>query len=146
MGGRMTTGAEATEKKKAAAGKKAGAGKRTSKPAREKRSKPRTGKSRGPEQPEPDEDDGKGLNQEALGVMGDRGSKLAEELMKRAMRGDPKSTNMLAELAKKEADVMEALERGPLRSQALAWAAEPPWQDELDEEKAETGIGVREPE
>jgi hypothetical protein len=66
--------------------------------------------------------------------------------MKRALKGDAKSTNILAELAKQEAEAKEALGHGPLRSQALEWAAEPPWQDELDAEKAETGHGSREPE
>ena len=134
----MTTGTEATEKKKSGARKKAGAGKKTS--------KPRTGKPTETSESGSKKSDGKGLDREAFGALGARDSKVAEELMKRAMRGDPKSTNILAEMAKKEDEEKEALEHGPLRSQAMEWAAEPPWQGELETGKGETGSGGREPE
>ena len=79
-------------------------------------------------------------------MMGARGSKIIEQLLVQAMKGDMKSAQMLVSLADKEAEAKEALRHGPLRSQALAWAAELPWQDEEDQKQTETGGESREAE
>jgi hypothetical protein len=78
--------------------------------------------------------------------MESRASRVVEKLVVRAMRGDSKIAHLLVALANKESDAMEALQYEPLRSQALAWEAEPQWQEEVDPERAETGTGSREPE
>ncbi len=86
------------------------------------------------------------MNTEAHEAIGKESSTIVECLMVKAKKGDTKSAQILVELAKREAEAKEALDHGPLRSQALAWAAEPQWQDEVDPEKAETGGGSREAE
>ena len=91
-------------------------------------------------------DEDRSLSEEAHTVMGRLSHVIVEHLLVRANQGDMKSAQMLVELAKEEAEAKEVLERGPHRSQALAWAAEPPWQDEVDGEKAETWSGSREAE
>lgn len=80
----------------------------------------------------------KSLSEEAHSAVGAESSAIVEHLMERAKRGDRKSAQVLVELAKREAEAKEAALHGPLRSQALSWAAEPQWEDELNEEKAET--------
>ena len=73
--------------------------------------------------------------------MGSRRSKIIEQLLGRSMQGDSKSSQFLAKLADKEGVAMEALLHGPLRSQALAWAEEPAWEDEGGPEHVETEAG-----
>jgi hypothetical protein len=82
----------------------------------------------------------KSLGEEAFDVMAKLASKLVERLLTEAMKGNMKSAEMLVKLAFKEGEAQEALRHGPLRSQALAWAAEQPWQDEVDPKQAESGI------
>jgi hypothetical protein len=128
----------ATGKKQAGAGtrkatggtKKAVPGKKT---ASKSRSKGRTkaqdsGSDTGMEQ---------SLGHEAHTVMRAQASKIAGDLLRRSMLGNLKSAQMLVGLSETEAEAKEALDHGPLRSQALEWAAEPQWQDEVDAEKAE---------
>jgi len=69
--------------------------------------------------------------------MGSQAWAIIERLVIQAMKGDVKSAHMLVGLAKKEEDAKEVLRHGPLRSQALAWAAELPWQEETVPEPAE---------
>lgn len=137
MVGRMAT------ETKAAGAKKPGAG-TTKATARKKRSQPRTKKAEDTESSEPGLDMKKSLCEEAHTTMGSESSSIIEHLLARAKRGDMKSAAMLVELAKNETRAKEALKHLPLRSQALLWAAEPPWQDEVDRDKAETGSGSRE--
>ena len=78
--------------------------------------------------------------------MGAQSWAIIERLMVQATKGDTKSAQMLVSLASKEADAKEALRHGPLRSQALAWAAELPWEDEEDQKQTEAGGESREAE
>jgi len=152
MGGRMATPVKAAEIKKAGAGsKKATAGNRKAAgeekkaPAVSKKaSKSRTKEPRRTGEPIPNTIEVKSLGEEAFSVMGAQASKIIERLLMQAMKGDMKSAQMLVNLANKEAEAKEALRHGPLRSQALAWAAELPWQDEVDPKQGETGGGSRE--
>ena len=130
---------------KAAGAKKAEAEKAKA-TARKKARKPRTKKPEDTDSSGAGTDKGKSLSEEVLTAMGAESPEIVEHLMLRAKRGDRKSAQMLVKLAKKEAEAKEALQHGPLRSQALAWAAEPPWQDEVNEDTAETGSGSREAE
>jgi hypothetical protein len=148
----MSTAAKAAGMKKTGAGRKtaitrnrkaAGEDKRAD-AVRKKASKPRTEEPTKAAEPIPSADEAKSFGEEAFSMMGARGSKIIEHLLERAMKGDMKSAQMLLSLANKEAEVKEALRHGPLRSQALAWAAELPWQDEVDPKQAETGGGSRE--
>ena len=138
-GGRMATETKAEGANRAEAGKR--------KPAASKKErKPRT---KNPEEADNSgaiTDEDRSLSEEAHTVMGRLSHVIVEHLLVRANQGDMKSAQMLVELAKEEAEAKEVLERGPHRSQALAWAAEPPWQDEDDGEKAETWSGSREAE
>ena len=138
-GGRMATEAKAAGTKRNNAGK----AKATS---RKKESKARTTQPEDMEGSEPGTGENTSLREEALIVAGSQSSSVVERLMVQVMRGDAKSTQMLAKLAKKEAEAKQALKHGPLRSQALAFAAEPQWQDEMNEEKAESSGGSQEAE
>jgi len=138
----MTTGIEAAEAKTAGAKTKA-----TKKATKRKRaSKPREKKLKGADNPGATADDESGLSTEALTVVGSRASRIVEQMLFGIVRGDSKTAQMLVELAKTESEAKEALRHGPLRSQALAWAAEPQWQDEVNPEQAETVGGSREAE
>ena len=65
------------------------------------------------------------LRREADKQVGRDARKLAVALMKKALKGDVKSTKALMDLAKmKSADPVEEL---PYRSLAAEWAAEPLW-------------------
>ena len=79
-------------------------------------------------------------------MMGTLSSKILEHLVTQTIKGDMKSRQFLSDMAKKEAEAKEEFDHGPLRSQALAWAAEPPWQDVVDPKQAETCGGSREVE
>jgi len=148
----MSTPAKAAGMKKAEAGRKraikgirkaAGEDERAE-AVRKRASKPRTEEPTNAAEPVPSADESNSLGEEAFSMMGARGSKIIEHLLERAMKGDMKSAQMLVSLANKEAEAKETLRHGPLRSQALAWAAELPWQDEVDPKQAETGRGSRE--
>jgi hypothetical protein len=133
-----------TEETKAAETQTAGAKKKATK--RKKASKPRTKKPEGARKAGSRTKKEKSVNAEAHFVVGSRLSTIVEHLLGRSMTGDTKSAQLLVGMADKEAEAKEALRHGPLRSQALAWAAEPEWQDEMDMEKAETSSGGREAE
>jgi hypothetical protein len=99
--------------------------------------------------PEPDTGEQKRLGQEAHRVMRLRFSMMVERLVGRTLMGDQRSSNHLVKLSDKEAKEAEAkaaLDHGPRRSQALIWASEPAWQEEVDQETAETDYGSREME
>jgi hypothetical protein len=130
---------------KAAGAKKAEAG-RTKATASRKASKPRTKKSEDTETSKHSKEKERRLSEEALVLTGSESSKIVERLMTQAMKGYAKSAEMLSDLAKREAEAKKAMEHGPHRSQVLAWAAEPPWRGESDEEKAESGGGSLEAE
>jgi hypothetical protein len=134
----MATNASAAEAKKAGAKKKATKGKRESKPRAEEPTETN--------ETETIAEESTSLSEEALKVMGSQSAKIAEQLLEQTIKGQKKGAQMLSKLAKKEAEAKEALDHGPLRSQALAWAAEPQWQDEAEDENAETGSGSREAE
>jgi hypothetical protein len=91
-------------------------------------------------------DEEKSLGEEAVSVMGAQASKIIERLLVQMMKGDMKSAQMLVDIAKKEGEAREALRHGPLRSQALTWASELPWLDDVEPKQAETGSGSREAE
>jgi hypothetical protein len=152
MGGRMGTPVKAAGIKKAGAGcKKATAGngkeagkKKKAAAVRKKASRPRIKEPTRTDKSSSNTNEGKSLGEEAFSVMGAQASKIIERLLMQAMKGDMKSAQMLLNLANKEGEAKEALRHGPLRSQALAWAAELPWQDEVDPKQGETGSGSRE--
>ncbi len=122
--------------------KKARAGK-TGAAKRKNASKPRTKKREDTDSPVSTHKK-KGLSEEALEMMCSESSELVEHFWARAKRGDIRSAQMLVELAKNETKAKEALKHLPLRSQALAWAAEPQWQDDADGETAENWNGSKE--
>jgi hypothetical protein len=134
----------ATEAKVAGA-KKAEAGKRKA-TARKRASKRGTKKPEDTETSRPSKRNGRSLTEEALIATGAQSSTMVERLMMQTMMGDAKSAHLLADLAQKEAEAKEVLDHGPLKSQALAWAAEPQWQDVVGPEQAETCDGSREAE
>ena len=141
----MATPEKAAEVKKAGAGSmKATAGNRKAAGVRKKASKTGTEEHTKSDKPGPNTVDAKSLGEEAFSVMGAQASKIIERLLVRMMQGDMKSAEMLVMLANKEAVAKEALRHGPPRSQALAWAAELPWQDEVDPKQAEVSGGSRE--
>jgi hypothetical protein len=132
----MGTRKTGTEVKKTGMGKKASVGVRVPKPRTEKATKPEDAAFRKNKE--------KNLGKEAHSVMDEQVSKIVEHLLGQTIKGKVKSAHMLVKLAKKEANAKEALKRGPLRSQVLAWAAEPQWQDNVDGEKAELGTESQE--
>ena len=141
----MATPANAAGIKKAGAGStQATAGNRKAPGAdqgaaafRKKASKPRTEEPPGTAKPSACTDDEKSLGEEAASAMVARAWSIIERLVVQAMKGDMKSAQMLLDLAGKEGEAREALRHGPLRSQALLWAAELPWVDDLDLKQAE---------
>jgi hypothetical protein len=146
MGASMTNGKREAEDQRTTAGtKRAAGGARKAVLGKSTASKSGSGESRKTQNSETGNDKAS-MGGEAHSVMGSRTSLIVENLLGRTMRGDGKSARMLQGLANKESEAKEVLKHGPLRSQALAWAAEPPWQDELDAETAETGSGSREAE
>jgi hypothetical protein len=100
----------------------------------------------GEDDPQANTADGEVLCEEAHKAMGGLSSTIVLQWLTKTMKGDKTSTHLLTDLAKKEAEAKEALEHGPLRSQALEWAAEPQWQEEMDGDKAETSGGSLEVE
>jgi len=91
---------------------------------------------------------GKGVKRssgkEAHHLMGCLSGAIVGQLAMRSKQGDPTCAKALVGMADKEALARKASDHGPLRSQALAWAAEPPWQEEIDQQAAETVNGSRE--
>jgi len=143
----MTKGRKATEQKRVGTGTRGGAGEtKRAVSGKKKASKRGTGGPTKAENSESGTCKEKRLGEEAHNVMGSRTSTIVEHLIGRTRAGDKKSAEMLKDLAEKEAEAKEALEHGPLRSQALAWEAEPQWQDPVDPENAETDCGSREAE
>jgi hypothetical protein len=118
--------------------------------------KKRVAKKRNPEgegvqsklndQPLTSVDEDRSASAEAHTLMGQWSSKVVASLMDQMAKGDRKSAQLLVELAKTEAAAKEALEHGPLRSQALLWAAEPPWEGDWPGETEYPGGGGPEPE
>ena len=146
MGGPMTSGEKETERMRVGAGTRgADGGTKKAVSGKNKASKSGSGESKRTKNSGKDKKNSS-IGGEAQNVMGTRTSSIVGSLLERTMRGDAKSAQMLVGLSDKEAEAMEVLEHGPLRSQALAWAAEPQWQDEVDSETAETGSGSRESE
>jgi hypothetical protein len=142
----MTNGKKAVEDQSAEAGTKGAAGgARKAVLGKSAASKSGGGESKKTQNSGTGKDEAS-MGGEAHSVMGSRTSLIVENLLERTMRGDGKSAQMLQGLANKESEAKEVLKHGPLRSQALAWAAEPPWQDELDAETVETGGGSPEVE
>lgn len=71
---------------------------------------------------------------------------IAQTLLQNAMKGNLASLRCLFELAQRSQEETDEGKARLTRSIASELAAEPQWQDESTEAKAETGIGGREPE
>jgi hypothetical protein len=88
----------------------------------------------------------KKLNKEALKLMDEKATEIAQFLLNNTLDGQVPSARLLVELAEGDVGAEEALTMRPFRSVALELAAEPQWKGEETEAGAEMCSGPREPE
>jgi hypothetical protein len=88
----------------------------------------------------------KKLNEAALKLVEDNATKIAESLYDSTLDGNVLSARLLVELAEGNVEVEEAVTMRPLRSLALALAAEPEWPYDKVEAARVMGDGSRKPE
>ncbi len=89
---------------------------------------------------------GKILREAAGKAVDENGKKIAQSLLKGALKGNVSSTKLLLSLAELEREQEDAGKSRHGWSTALALGSEPQWQEPASEASAETAGGSREPE